>query len=516
MRKKLIWLLPSFIMLMGIALLFYENYQEVTEPPKQNWSREIELASTPSTADPVVQKKESGMDISYLDENGVTKLSLDESFTIENEHTYQIPYDKWTQFYQDEENLIYSDYYGLYDGETDEKISDITRFFPLQKQIIYQEELEVMLLDPDTHEPTPLITLDEKETKLSVVEDNDSIYMLTYYNGGGNNQLTFYDITSDGAEELGTSEFTVRNSEVVEDINFSIQEDQYSLLLTTNQKQTMSGSPVNFYYFAQESMNENPELELLELHDPNSKGNLTDISDIEFSSADDQTQITFKALGSTETMYRNERQFNIFEASISEDEAANVSRLSNTPDSSGHPYWIDSETILWFDLKGDANRMLLASSDEQVIKQSNQMTMNYFLNTLGKTLGMLSYSFFTLLVGVIWFIWPMLFLAFIMFGPGNAIDHDKPWIFFSGAGIYLAAAFIFNDRVFTSTLMARAPDYLSFLASPFVFISIFALITYAIIALSAKKLDWSVSIRLSYFIGIHLLFITIFFGPYLL
>ncbi|MFC7063982.1 hypothetical protein [Halobacillus seohaensis] len=519
--KKFIWILPTVVILIGISVLFYENHQKVTEPPNENWSREVELGLTSSTLEPIVNERENGhLDVSYLMETGVKQISLNESLEITNENTYDIPYDKWTQFFLKGDHLIYSDYYAMYDGKTDEKISEISKFIPLQDQILYQNEVEIMRLNPETQEPSILLTLENDQSEVDVFENQEKTYLLSQNNQGKNTQLTFYDITSNEALEIGSSEFNIKDSEVIEDINFSVQSQNYSLVLTTYQKQSMSGSPTNHYYYASASLNEDPNFNQLSVNDPKGTGNLTEISDIHLKPHDDrQTKMIFKAFGSSETLYRSTSESNIsniYELTFSGSNILDVSRLSNTPNLSTSPSIVNENTITWIDIKGETNRLLLASSNKKVIEQANKMSIDYFLNTLGKTLGMLSYSFFAFIVGFLWFIWPLVFILIVMLKRGRELDRDRSWIFFAGVAIYIAAAFQFKDRIFTPELMARAPGYLSFLFSPYIFIFAFALLTYGILSISEKKLDWSITLKLTYFVIIHLLFITIFFGPYLL
>ncbi|GGF32595.1 hypothetical protein GCM10010954_34750 [Halobacillus andaensis] len=504
------------IIFLGITLLYYENYQKVTEPPSEEWSRELELGLTPSTNDPVVKETESGIDAAYLTNHGVHKISYNENLTREKESSFSIPYNKWTKFYIDREHLIYSDYYAMYNGKTNDKIADINQFIPLEDSIIFQENLDVNLYDPATSESAHLLTLENEQMKLHTFETQENTYLLTEYNGNGNTELTFYDISSNEIDKIGSSEFTAKNSEVVNDLQFTIQDGNYALLLTTYQKRNMSGSPTNYYYYSNQPLNENPEFNELDFNDPHGSKNLSEISDIRLNFSNNTMKMLFKGYGETDTQYKSGRQFNIYEAELIETSPVNVTRLSNTPESSAYPQWVNDNAIAWLDIKGDENQLLFASTDETIIGKASEVSGHYFMDALGKTLGMLSYSFLTLIVALVWFIWPMVFMLFIMFGRSSALDQDRGWVFFSGASIYLLAAFFFKDRVFTPDLMARAPEYLSFLASPFIYILLFALLAYIILAVNKKSIDWSVSVKLSYFIGVHLLFITVFFGPYLL
>ncbi|UOQ94239.1 hypothetical protein MUO14_04560 [Halobacillus shinanisalinarum] len=514
LKEKWVWLGPLLVILIGVSILFAENYQEVTEPPNESWSREVEIGSTPTLIEPhITVTKDGNISVSYVTKEGVQQKSLNETYQVVSENSYDIPYDKWTQAYSDGEQLIYSDYYAIYEGETKEKIADASQFIPLNSKVIYRQGQEISTLQPDTMESFPLLTLDNENVEISTYQTDSNTYLLTQRTDQAGIDITFYELTENQASKMASAQFKTKPSEVAESIQFTITDGQYALLLQTLQKQSMSGEPVYHYYFSQQTLNEHPKFTQIEFSDPVGQAKLTEVSDFEMKSEDGDTNLLFKAFGQTETGYRKEKQFNIYEATLTDNGVTSTTRLSNTPDSSATPEWINKEAIIWLDMQGDENRLLLSSSNPEIIQQAKQVSGAYLIGALGKTLGMLSASFLAIAVGVIWYIWPLVFIAVMMFSSNRSFDRDRAWVFFLGASIYLGAALLFKDLIFTSRLLLQAPEYLSFPGSSLFYIFIFALITYGILRMSSK--DWSITVRLGYFVGVHILFITIFFGPYL-
>ncbi|MFD2922736.1 hypothetical protein [Halobacillus naozhouensis] len=515
LKRSWIWIGPLIILLVGVFILFVENYQEVTGPPSEEWSREIELGTLSSNIQPhVSEMSNSTLSISYATKKGVQQKILSDTNQVIAKHTYDIPYNKWTETYVKNDHVLYFDYYAIYDGKTKEKITDASRFIPLKNNVVYQQGLEIFIMNPETKTSSSLLTLPDDNVEFSMYEADSQIYLMTQKTDTSGIDITFYQVKQTTVSKLAETQFQTKPSEVAKSIQFTIEDHQYSLFLQTFQKQSMSGKPVSHYYYSKQPLDEKPQLESITFSDPAANQALSEISDFEIGTENGQTVLLFKGYGFTKTGYREDGQFNIYQAIINEQGKSTTTRLSNTPDSSSQPERINEDAIIWVDGQGDTNRLLLASSHPEVIEQAQQVSGEYLLGALGKTVGMLSYSFFAVIVGLIWYIWPLIFLAVMMFSSNKAYDKDQEWVFFLGAFIYLGAAILFKDRIYTPSLLSRAPEYLSFTGSSIVYTLVFALVIYAIMQLS--KRDWSITVRLSYFVGVHLLFVTIFYGPYLI
>lgn len=159
---------------------------------------------------------------------------------------------------------------------------------------------------------------------------------------------------------------------------------------------------------------------------------------------------------------------------------------------------------------------MLSSAKPSIVKQADRMNQEAFIQSLGKTVGMFSTGMFSIVIAGLWFIWPLFFIVVITFSNSRAMDHNRSWIFYTGMMIYLAAAILFRESMFTNHLMAKAPEYLSFQGSSIIYLLGFAILTYLLLSYGVRERDWSVFIRLTYFIGIHIILVTVFFGPYLL
>ncbi|SFJ40602.1 hypothetical protein SAMN04487936_10258 [Halobacillus dabanensis] len=514
-KQKLVWLLPTMIVLIGISLLFSQNYDKVTQPPDEEWSRELDIGKTPVLRRPNVSSQDGQPTISFLTEQGIQQNFYDKDFNMTDQVTYDVPVDKFTQFYINGNRMIYADYYSLYDEKTGDKITDIQSFYPLESQALYMNDQKLFAIEMDNLESTELLTIENTHTKLLAEETQSGTYLLTSEVTKAGNQLNYYMLENNEVEKLGESQFSLNDSEEIRDIQFTIHDDTLKLLVSTVLKQSASGKMQNFYYYSEGPVNENPNLSKVTFNDPFTDGELREVSDIKIQSLNKGSLLFFKAIGATETTFRESDQFNIYQAQIQSEGQSVVTRLSNTPELSNFPVSIDDRTVVWVDQDGEGHRLLLASQNSDVIEKADQITKRSLLHALGKTMGMLSYSLFTFLISIFWFLWPLLFIIILMFIKKDALDQDRPWVLYSGILIYLVAAVLVRDPMFPDALNRFAPSYLSFPGSPLFFLLGFALLSYGILRTGAKVRDWSIPIQLTYFISMHVLFIAVFFGPYL-
>ncbi|MBA2175757.1 hypothetical protein H0266_12720 [Halobacillus locisalis] len=518
LKKSSVWLAPVIIILIGIGILFMENYAQVTEPPSDGWSRELQVGMTPNVSEPYLSADDSGnWSIAYITEDGVRQHTYDRQFEQISETSFDIPVNQYTQIFLGEDAFIYSDYYALYNGDNSEEITDIQKFYPLADTAYYRKDNVIYHLDPSTLGSEQILTVDSENTEVIIEQKNEETHILTNTIDQTGNHLTFYTVSGNEATEKGAAVFTLTGTEEVQDIQFALDDNSYALLVKTLQKQSMSGKVSNQYYYSEATLGDAPDLQRIQFQDPHGGMALQEISDVEMQWTEQGASILFKAFGSTNTRFREPLQFNIYTATLSSSGPLDVKRLSNTPSSSVEPNWINPNTVLWIDRgNSEEHRVLVSSSNSTIIAEAKQLTMPAFLQSLGKTMGMLSTGMFAVVISLLWFIWPLLFLCVVMFTNSRAMDQDRSWVFYIGALIYIGAAVILNDLMFSSRGMLNAPAYLNFTGSAFIYLLGFALLSYAILKAGLSIRKWSPSIQLTYFIGIHVICITIFFGPYLL
>jgi hypothetical protein len=522
MNKKfsthLYWIIPGFILVFGLLLLFYQNFSKVTEPPAPDWSRALMVGVTDLNKLPPVKVTEEGEFVFTRFEGGkLATTTLGKDFKVIDQKTYDIPVDKWTQVYQHEETIIYFDFKNIYDQDKNKIVTDVEKFYPLETTILYVKENVLYQLTPESKQSEKIIDIDLKKLNIIPQENAEGVYLLVYSSDPNGVDLTLQQLTNGKINSVYQTRLKVDPGKVVNDISFALENQTLALLLQEELESTQ-GNPEFFNYFMQTTITSKDTQSLYELtfQDPAGTNSLTEVSDVILTFKNGEPTILFHANGRTETQFNDKTTFNIYTAVINEDGSTKTERRSNTPEISTNPQWMDEETIAWVDLDGDGHKIKISSSNKDAISDLIEFTQDDWLHTLGKTLGMVTSSFFAIAFSVIWFIWPILFIVFMYMFRNRIADRDPAWYFYTGIGLYAVAAIIWKNQFFVDNIYTNAPTYLTFTGSSYFYLILFAIIAYWLTNHTKRANDWSGTIRIMYFVGIHILLLTIFFGPYVI
>ena len=515
--KKLQWILPGIIIVIGIAILAMINYQEVTAVPNDQWGREVELTTTPVQSDLSVSRKENGhFAVSYFDENGFVSSVYDENLEKVGEETYDIPYTRWTEVYQGAGQFVYADYYGMHVLENEEKIADIEEFLPLQSGVVYQAGDTAYYLNPDTLEKTVLAESLTENSKVYAKESDGSTYLLVEETNENVIDYTVKEWDAEKVSQISDGSFELATTLKLNDLTFNVIGNELTLLVNALPASKRSPLPEQNFYLSQQPLSEEVQLEELTFSDPNGGMKLVNLEDIQLLTIDETTHALFRAIGSTTTKFRDNTEFNVFKATFGEKEITSLSRLTNTPWLSKHPEWVDEGIIAWMDVTGDVNQVFMSSANEVNVLPEPEMSGDTILRIAGKSMVMLTGASLTFAVTMVWYAIPMAFIGFMMFGSNNALDKGKEWVFYGPVILYVAMALLLHNHLFSQSVMTKVPDYLQFQGSPLLLIAGFALIIYFIMSLTKVNQKWTISMRVTYFVAAHLLFLAVFVGPYLL
>lgn len=519
MRINLYWMIPGVLILLGLFLLFVQNFSKVTAQPESDWSRGLLVGQSEVNKLPAIKETEDGHYLfSFFQKNKLNTAAMNKEFRIEKEKEYDIPVDKWTQIYQGNDQLIYFDYKNIYDQNKTELVADVEKFYPLDSSILYVKENTLFLLNPETKKSSKLMEINLDKENISIEENDEGIHLLLFTKGKSNVELTLYRLQDGKINHLYETKVKVDPGKIVNGISFTFEEQKLALLLQEELELTQ-GKPEYFNYFVEiDIASTQPPVQYeLAFQDPAiENGKLTEISDVAFTYRDGKPSLLFKANGFTETKYNEKSGFNIYESEIGEEGDTKTERRSNTAAISTIPQWLDENTIVWMDLDGDGNKVYVSSNDLSGINKQIKHTSEDWLQALGKTFGMLSTSFFAFALSFIWLIWPILFVIVMYLFFSRKVDYDRPWIFYTGIGIYLVAAVLFKDRFFVPNILSSAPGYLTFSGSPYVYLLLFAVIAYLLSMLTKHVNEWIGAPRIIYFVGVHIILLTIFFGPYII
>lgn len=516
---KLYWIVPGIIMIIGILLLFYENFSDVTEHPSDDWSRALTIGKTEQNQLPPVKMTENEDLIFTRFENGIlATTTLGKDFTVKDEQTYNIPVNKWTQVYQQENTIIYFDFKNIYDQDKNMLVSDVEKFYPLETTTLYVKDHVLYQLSPETKTSEKVMEIDLDKLDIIPQENKEGVNLLTYTSDPTGVDITLQQHANGKMKTVYQSRINVDPGKAVNDISFALDGQKLALLLQEELQSTQGGNPEFFNYFLLTSITNPNERTLNELtfEDPAGNNSLKEVSDVVLTFRNDKPTILFHANGRTQTQFNDSTTFNIYSAEINESGTTKTERRSNTPEISTKPQWINEETIAWVDLDGDSHKIKVSSADIKTVDPLIEFTQDDWLQALGKTFGMITSSFFGIAFAVIWFIWPILFVVFMYIFRNRIADRDPSWYFYTGIGLYAIAALIWKDRFFLDNIYTNAPSYLTFTGSSYVYMIVFAIIAFWLTIHTKKVNDWAGTVRITYFVGLHILLLTIFFGPYII
>lgn len=517
MKKQLFWILPCIVIITGIVLMFNQSIADVTEQPEEDWSRGLKIGTT--TVDktlPVRETVDGNFVIQTYEEDMLRAQTFNNEFELIDEAAYDIPLDKWTRVFLDEDHLIYHDYSDIYNHDGNIIVSDAERFYPMDSTILYIKENNLYELNPDDHSSAKIMELNKGNEDIVPFQGEQQLYFMTEHSLNNDVELSIYELADNGdAKRVHTESFQIDAMQTVENIDFAVNDDNISYTLETVQKQSQ-GSPEFYTYVAETSLSSDqvPSLKSLTFPDPAGRGSLSEASDITVSYQNETLQLLFSAGGFTETKYRKNQAFNVYSATITDRGEIQSARKSNSPKGAVDPQWLNESTVMWLEQGAERNEVFVSSSNPSIIDKASGLRQDDWLRALGKTFGMLAKVLITILVTTIWFICPVVFIVLMYVIKGRKLDEDNSWFFYAGIAIYMLAVFIFRGIVFIDRMLARAPDYLTFAGSSYIFILVFALIAFIATQSTKATRDWHAPARIIYFAGAHILMLVTFFGPY--
>ncbi|SIT00389.1 hypothetical protein SAMN05421758_1213 [Salimicrobium salexigens] len=516
--KKMHWIMPAIILLIGVFILVLNNYKDVTAVPSDSWTREVELATTSIQSNIKTTLNSNGSyNIYYFTDNGLVEGKYNESLELIDQSSYDIPYTKWTEVYPGDKNIVYADNEAMYQTESNEKISDIQEFIPLKNGMIYQWNDKIYYLEGNSLDKRLLIESVSKETLIDVYQPtatNTYIMLSDKQRNATEYRLLKWD--GKNVTEIDQQTIELEPSLTLEELSFTVDNNQLSLFINAGPLDKHTYLPEDNYYFTQQKIGSPISLNPVPFNDPFSRNDLQNVKDIELDVKDGKSELLFRAKGSTETKYRDAVEYNVYKAVLNGQGKVDVTRLSNTPWLSKNPSWVSDDVVVWLDVTGDTNKLFAAGSTDLENLPESSLSKDTGFRIVGKTMVMLASGLLTLLVTIGWYVVPLGFIGIMTFGSNNALDKGKEWVFYTPALLYVAVALYFNEQLFSEKVISRLPAYLDFPGSPFILICAFGVITYLIMATTDLKERWSIPKRITYFVAVHISFLMIFVGPFIL
>jgi hypothetical protein len=514
MKKHLYWLIPILVILFAYTILFMKNLGEVTESPEEDWSRSLILSETSAIKHPLVKGTTEGaiVTVGYKEGTLAKHTYNDQLKLIKKKAFPNVPFEEWSQFYIEGDNLIYFDYYHIINESTGEEIAAANRFYPLETTILYSQENKLFQLDPASLESKLLIEFQDSFNELLPIETKHGVEFLTYNKFEDQLQIAAYQFIEGKVKQTFAHSFDFNFDEVIQDATFASNGKEINFLFTTSFKGSSGSKPTSIAYMLNKQ-----ELVLneIEFSDPKGNGMLKEINSVNLDYQENQWKLLFSASGLSDSKFDGTTAFNIYEAQFTED-GVDVFRRSNTPSVSQEPKWLIEEIVTWEERNGEQIVQLLSSGKQEYINKADTINKSDLINAVGKTLGMATLSFLAFLIALFFTFGPLLFLVIIYFTKKEFLDRDINWIYYAGLGSYVISYILLKDYFFVDNIYRNAPNYLTFSGSSYVYFIIFALIAHLCAVIGSENKDWGMILKLFYFVGVHVSLLAAFFGPYIL
>ncbi|SIS60127.1 DUF4870 domain-containing protein [Salimicrobium flavidum] len=510
---KKYWTLPLLVVMIGIAFLAFQNYQEASTPPSDSWSREAQIATSTVRSGLDGKQTDEGVRLAHFTDDALNLHTYDEGLNSTKEKSIPVQSTKGAEVFTGNTYSIYYAGGGLYRSDTEEQLARSEVFLPTENGVVYVEEQTARYMDGDTLETTIIAENVSDSSSLQAYDSEEGLVVSISEAEDNDIFTTVYQRNGEKISVLEEMDIELSPSLKMEEVYPLVQNGSAKLLVSAVPAFTRSSGEKSFFLTEEEG--DGTPLVSISFPDPQVEGSsLQEVEDLLVFSKNGLPTFLFRAQGYTETKTGGTEAFNIYEGTT-ENGSLSITRLSNTPRLSVNPEMVNDGMVAWLDIGADTNTVFMAASDEHESFPAPAITGDTLLRTAGKTLSMLTTGLMTIFLTVLWYAPPLLLIGAWMFRRRNPFDDEKEWSFYVSVAFYTAVALLFHQHLFKSQVLAELPEFLGFPGSPFVLIIGFSLVAFGIVKVSGMEKWWSIPGRVAYFIGLHVLFMTVYVGPYL-
>ncbi|PBB06968.1 hypothetical protein [Salimicrobium humidisoli] len=511
---KKYWTLPLLVIVIGIMFLMFQNYKQAAALPSDSWHREAKLGETRVRAGLDGKKTENGIRLAYFTEEALAIQTYDENLNSTETTKISIRNTKGSDVFIGGTHTIYYSDGGVYRADTEDKIAESEIFLPTEKGAVYAEGGKAVYVDGETLETTVISENVTESSSIHAYESNRGTVVSVSEREDNSLTSSIHLKRKDEVEKVDQLNVDLSPSLKMEDTYPLIQGDTATLLINAVPAFVRSSTGEKNFFLANKK-NGSVSLTDVTFPDPNREGSpLQEVEDLHVYEKNGTPLLLFRAQGYTETKTGSTEAFNVFEGEV-KNGSITTERLSNTPRLSVRPEMIDAGMIAWIEEGADENTLFTAASKEHTDFSAPAFSGDILLRTAGKTLTMLSTGLMTIFLTVLWYAVPLLVMVFWMSKRRNPFDEEKEWVLYVSAAIYTTVALLFDHHLFKPQLIEALPGILDFPGSPFAIILLFSLLSLLIVRFSGMDKWWGLPARVTYFVGLHVVFMTVYVGPYL-
>ncbi|HET7629714.1 MAG TPA: hypothetical protein VFK44_15175 [Bacillales bacterium] len=510
--------IPIAMLLILSALLLFRNLQLQQVLPSEGWSRSIQLPAIASGRDyPFLREADGKFEIYTRGKTELHRLVVDSELNVVNDSKLAVKIAADKPFWAGNHKVVYlkKDQLMLNDeGKNSVLASSVDGMQAAGDNLILWKGTKLYKVDVSSFQLNKIgetqhwikhVVLDKEKDSFLVVSVPDGEHMQTvFFKKTGKNYKRFplFTIPTSPNTSVAGFDFAVNGKEV------KVSYSAYVAGAGGARRDNYLGSAVLQSPKPKTSVNL-----IRSIHDEETKAAIPEAAFSRISYVKGEPVILLTGRGILPTGVEADSVFR----AVNENGQWTASRISSTNGPSENPFWLNDQTVLWFDFDDyERYRLEGASQDPEVISESLQLrsedwanAFNHMLPTLTGSLLMFFYASF------LWALPVGLFLVILMITSITMMERNPSWILYVSIALYLGMQLYFIQTLLTETFFRYAPEYLTFPGGIYIVPVILAAASWFILRAVGTE-DWGVIARTSYFIGIDGLMLAFLMGPYMI
>ncbi|KUP06448.1 hypothetical protein Q75_07895 [Bacillus coahuilensis p1.1.43] len=512
MKRKIYKIgIPTFLVLLFLGLLYFQQLQSNLTLPSENWSRSISLQTE-------IDKKEQILiednNIFTPSSNGIIHTTLDSELKVVSQEkipvTFPLGATYWTNgtytyFIQDKNLMVYTE------EKTSIVFEDVTQFVELQEYIFFISANELYKSPLSSNEIESVSTFDFELIQLSTIEDQALVVLDNVDNQGQKSNMYVYTPTNNKLTLMTT--MSNNSQERIKDVNGIIVEEQYQLLVEVEARsQGAISNRVHTLNFLLEDLPTKISPSPLVFKEKNRDVTLYSPRELQTRESNGKLEVLYVA---EDIQIENEFTQSVYIGTV-ENNSVNSSLVSKTRNSSNGPVFIPSlNAITWYDVKGTVTNVYASSSHEDIKIESQNPTNEDYKQALYQSIIMAFSSLVALITASYWFFPSLALLILLYMFKSQWIEGSYERIVeYIAIAIFLILPAFYYTKGKTDYFLEMAPDYLTFSGSSLIIHLLLTLLTFVIYKLNRDE-DWGVFAGTFYFMGMYVLLFLVTIGPYL-
>ncbi|MFD2680490.1 hypothetical protein [Bacillus seohaeanensis] len=512
MRQKLkAFVLPIFIMIIGISALFIHQLFEVKKTPQENWSRSLPLDYA-SDEKPLFFLQDKNLFIS--NKNKIEHFSVQDGLTIEKVKDIPTKVTRGYPFWTDGSQTIMIKDSNLVSTKNNKDTvldNNVTGIAIHHSHIIYWKNEKAYTLNLENQTSKEIHQFESEIHNVYIADDGSAIFAVMK----DDVHASLYYLDETGSV-LKDPFFTISQSpnDRVEGLVFSKQNDTLHLLY--NHQSRTQGTIAYKINKLSVSLNDDKD---------------SNIKPQEVSFLNEESNAKLEAPRSAKIVEIDGKKNILFTAESHRIDAKNAISLYLAPYTKGTditakpisttknfgfaPIRVAGDSLVWFDYDGDSYELFGASQDKNVVAASKEWTDRSVKEGINNAVLMLFSSLITVLTSFYWVL-PSLFLLILLyiFKPNAFEKDDINWVEYASIIIFLVMPITFISRAQSEYFHSVAPNYFSFTGSSWVWLLIISVIS-GLIWKYGRNPEWGTFAGAFYFMGAYILIFITSIGPYL-